>query len=139
VLFGHSDVSPLCFLSQSELLSPMLVQSLRLAASGGCHMTVLQSVARKGTRVRHNPAGECRGSNHPAACAMTRVVGLDGRMVLAMMLLRMATLLLVVVHHGHALLAARRAIETGVGPLLLVVTVHASRGVALGALRRGFG
>jgi hypothetical protein len=58
-----------------------------------------------------------------------------------MLLVLMGCLLLVVKHHGrHALLVAtRRPIKARVGALLMSLTVHASRGVALRALRRSLG
>ena len=48
-------------------------------------------------------------------------------------------MLLEVVQHGHGLLPAWRAIDAGVVPLLVVLTVHAARILARGAVGGGFG
>lgn len=60
-----------------------------------------------------------------AGHAMSAMVSLDGLVVLGMVLLVLMCLLLVAVEHGQAL-PGRRAIETIVVPLLMVLAVHAS-------------
>jgi hypothetical protein len=73
---------------------------------------------------------------HDASAAM---VLLDALVVLGMLLMRVGGLLLEVVQHGHGLLPARRAIDAGVVPLLVVLAVHAARILARGAVGGRFG
>ena len=67
------------------------------------------------------------------------MVLLDALVVLRMGLVGVGRLLLEVVQHGHGLLAARRPIDAGVVPLLVVLAVHAARILARGAVGGCFG
>ena len=77
-------------------------------------------------------------TDHIATRAMAGMVLRDGLVVLRMGLVLVGWLLLVVVEDGHPL-TTRRAIETGVVPLLVALTVHAPQVLARGARDGGFG
>jgi hypothetical protein len=136
VLLSHSGMRPFRLLVQPQLLRPVFGKLLCLASPGRRRVAVLQVVG-EGTGIWQDAAREGRMTHNRGAA----MVLLDTLMVLRMGLVGVGGLLLEVVQHGHALLPARRPIDTGVVPLLVVLAVHAARILARGAVggRLGMG
>lgn len=102
-------------------------------------MAILQVIPGERASAGEDTAGVGRMvADHIGGRTVAGMVGLDGLVMLRVGLVLVGSLLLVVVEDGHPL-TSRRAIETGVVALLVVLAVHAPRVFARGARDWGFG